>query len=153
MHLSNSITSRLKFQHETIGELILNLEEQQLFKRPQPDKWHIHDNIAHLARYQHVFIERINQILNTENPLLSSYKAEKDPEFITWQNKSTKDLIQQISADRRDIIQLINTIPENQLDKKGSHLYFGNLNIVQWTERFLLHEAHHLFTILNLLNL
>ena len=153
MELSNSITSRLKFQHETIGELILNLDEQQLLKRPQPDKWNIHDNIAHLARYQHVFIERVNKILDTENPSFGSYKADNDPEFINWQNKSTKELIQQISADRQDIIQLINTIPENQSDKKGSHPFFGNLNIVKWTERFLLHEAHHLFTIINLVNL
>ena len=149
MKVSNSITCRLNYQHETIQELILNLDEQQLHKRPQPEKWSIHDNIAHLTRYQHVYIERINQILNTENPSLSSYKADNDREFISWQNKSTEELIQQISADRRDIIQLINTIPENQSDKKGSHPYFGNLNILQWTERFLLHEAHHLFTIIN----
>ncbi|HMG07251.1 MAG TPA: DinB family protein, partial [Mucilaginibacter sp.] len=66
MKISDSITCRLKLQHETISEIIFDLDEQQLFKKLQPDKWNIPDNIAHLTRYQLVFMERINKILSAE---------------------------------------------------------------------------------------
>ena len=34
----------------------------------------------------------------------------------------------------------------------GHHPKYGALTLVEWTEFFLLHEAHHLFTLFKLLN-
>lgn len=152
MKISNSITCRLKLQHETISEIIFDLDEQQLLKEIRPDKWSIHENIAHLARYQLVFMERINKILLTGNPSFGRYKAEDDPEFEGWRTRPTNDLIKQINADREDILRLIEGISETELNKTGTHPVYGNLNIMKWTEFFLLHEAHHLLTIFQLAN-
>lgn len=152
MKISNSITCRLKLQHETISEIIFDLDEQQLLKEIRPDKWSIHENIAHLARYQLVFMERINKILLTRNPSFGRYKAEDDPEFEGWRTRPTNDLIKQINADREDILRLIEGISETELNKTGTHPVYGNLNIMKWTEFFLLHEAHHLLTIFQLAN-
>jgi hypothetical protein len=152
MKISDSIACRLKLQHETISEIIFDLDEQQLFKKLQPDKWNIHDNIAHLTRYQLVFIERINKILSTGNPSFGRYKAEDDPEFEGWRTRPTKDLIKQIELNRQDILQLIEGISETELNKTGTHPVYGNLNILKWIEFFLLHEAHHLLTIFQLAN-
>jgi hypothetical protein len=41
---------------------------------------------------------------------------------------------------------------EASLLRIGRHPVFGDLAIPAWIEFFLLHEAHHLFTIFKLLN-
>ncbi|MGD8307736.1 MAG: DinB family protein, partial [Ignavibacteria bacterium] len=41
---------------------------------------------------------------------------------------------------------LYNLTPE-QLNRKGTHQKFGTMNVIQWIEFFLLHEAHHIYTI------
>ena len=150
--LSPSLTQRLQNQHTTIRELIAKLDDQQVQYRPEPGKWNIHDNIAHLATYQPIFLYRINQILATDNPSFPRYRADDDENFIAWRDKPLDELLEKISAERQETVKLITGIPEDQLNRKGLHPKFGNLTILEWTEFFLLHEAHHLFTIFRLAN-
>ena len=61
-------------------------------------------------------------------------------------NRPLADLISKLNGNRRQILELITNLPDEQLSLKGIHPKFGTLTIVEWTEFFLLHEAHHLFT-------
>ena len=77
----SSLTERLKNQHKTIASIIIKLNNSQIQYRPSPGKWNIHENIAHLAKYQLVFIDRIRKILAIEEPAFGAYRAEDDKEF------------------------------------------------------------------------
>jgi hypothetical protein len=57
-----------------------------------------------------------------------------------------------LDKDRKAIFQLVCSIPEEKLARTGIHKKYGRLTILQWTEFFLLHEAHHIFTIFKLAN-
>ena len=74
MKIYESMLSRLKSQHEAIPEIISSAEGK-LFLNPQPGKWSIHDNIAHLAKYQPVFLERIESILKKSDQVFERYTA------------------------------------------------------------------------------
>jgi len=150
MKIYPSLTDRLKTQHQAIENILSSIDSGRLLVKPQPDKWNIHDNLAHLARYQPVFIDRINQILGTDEPFFARYKAEDDPEFEYWRDLDIETLMKQLNEDRADIYELITNLTDSQLDRIGVHKKYGSLNIVQWTEFFLLHEAHHIYTIFQL---
>jgi len=147
-----SIHDRLNNQHLVIGELIKDLRVEQLVIHPHPDKWNIHENIAHLAKYQQVFMDRINKIVNNNGISFPPYKAEDDPEFELWVSWNTNELFQTILTDRLKIIELLNNIKEPEINHTAFHLKYGRLNITEWTEFFLLHEAHHLFTIFQIVH-
>ncbi|MGH7237346.1 MAG: DinB family protein, partial [Candidatus Saccharimonadales bacterium] len=53
-------------------------------------------------------------------------------------------------ADREVIYQLITHTPADKLERMGIHPKYGKLTVLDWTEFFLLHEAHHLYTIFQL---
>ena len=150
MNIYPSLINRLKTQHESIPVLIAGVNETGLELNPVPNKWSIKDNIAHLARCQVLFIERINQILDYESPVFERYNADIDPEFVTWQNRETRDLLAQLFIDRETILTLIIELQPDQLNRIGIHRKYGKMNILEWTEFFLLHEAHHIFTIFQL---
>ncbi len=150
MNLHPSLTSRLKNQHESIPLIIANVGKSTLERNPATGKWSIKDNIAHLARYQPVFISRINEILEHDTPAFDRYNAETDIEFPSWQSRETNDLLKQLVADRKTVVSLITTLKADQLPRSGIHPKFGKLNIPDWVEFFLLHEAHHLFSIFQL---
>jgi hypothetical protein len=42
----------------------------------------------------------------------------------------------------------LSILHQEQLTQTGSHPLFGSMSVEGWTEFFLLHEAHHFFTIL-----
>lgn len=152
MLLSRSLTDRLRTQHEAIEILIEQTGNDRLLLNPAPGKWSIKDNIAHLAKYQPVFINRIHKILLSDEPVFESYRADNDPEFAVWQGRDLQILLDTLYADREQINKLITDLSYTQLDMIGVHKKFGRLTIGQWTEFFLLHEAHHMFTIFQLSN-
>src|SRR4051812_2825338 len=80
-----SLSDRLQTQHEAIDAIIENVSPEKLLQNPAAGKWSIKDNIAHLAKYQTVFIDRINRITSGEKPSFTSYVAENDADFPTWQ--------------------------------------------------------------------
>jgi hypothetical protein len=142
-----SLNQRLKEQHKTIASLIVKLNNRQIQTRPVKDKWSIHENIAHLAKYQPVFLDRVRKILTMEEPAFDSYRAEDDDEFEIYCAFTTYELLKKISRDRETIFHLITDLPPDKLDRIGVHQRFGKLTLMEWTEFFLLHEAHHLYTI------
>lgn len=152
MELYQSLVDRLRNQHEAIINLVGGLDEEILSAHPEPVKWSIHDNIAHLAKYQPVFLERVNAILNLQEPVFNAYRAEYDPDFETWRSWDTQDLIGKLDSDRREIFDMITGLSSEDLARVGIHKKRGRLSIVGWTELFVLHEAHHLYTIFQLVH-
>jgi len=146
----SSLTERLKSQHKTIASIIIKLNNRQLNQHVNRGKWSIHENIAHLAKYQPVFIDRIRKILAIDEPEFAAYKAEDDDGFEIYCAFTTYELLKKISSDREVIYNLIIHLPSDKLELTGTHLKYGKLTILEWTEFFLLHEAHHLFTIFQL---
>src|SRR5580658_9790648 len=107
MKVYPSLTDRLKTQHQAIEPILINVSDSRMLTRPQPGKWNIHDNVAHLAKYQPVFIDRVDRILLEDEPLFGRYKAEDDPEFETYRMWDMGTLIKQLIADRKKIYALV----------------------------------------------
>ncbi len=146
----SSLTERLKNQHKSIASIIIKLNNRQIQQRQIKDKWSIHENIAHLAKYQPVFIDRMRKIIAIDEPEFEAYRAENDPDFEIYCAFTTYELLKKISADREVIHQLIINLPPDRLERIGSHPKYGNLSVLEWAEFFLLHEAHHLLAIFQL---
>lgn len=151
MILSDVTLSRLKTQHEVIEVLIYGWNDDELRFRPIPDKWSVHENIAHLACYQPRVIARTNKILKEENPSFESYIPEEDPEFSKFLSMTFSELISNLKSSRIELVHLMSTLNDEQLKRTGTHTKFGKMNLIEWTEFFLLHEAHHLYTIFKLI--
>ena len=152
MYIPVSIFDRLNTQHLSLPTIIEGLGNEQIKKHPIPDKWSIRDNIAHLARYQVVFLERLNKILSANQPVFEPYRAENDQEFPQWLFKELPELMLDIKSHRRTIVDELSTLTLPELQRVGVHLKFGKLTVIDWTEFFVLHEAHHLFTIFRLVH-
>ena len=150
MQIASSISTRLQYQHKTLLDLIDGLADEQVRRPIFPGKWSIFENMVHLQTYQHVFISRLNQILTENNPAFSRYNAEADPLFHDNCSKSTREIMQDLLTTRKEMCAVILSFKEADLAKTGTHPAFGQMNLIQWLNFFLLHEAHHLFTIFKL---
>lgn len=145
-----ALQNRLLNQHEAIEEIIKDIPSDVLSGIPAPGKWSAKDHIAHLAKYQPVFEERMKILLNENEPEFERYLAENDPEFALWQKKDLKDLLSLMRSGRASINGIYDCLSERELNKTAVHKKYGRLTLVQWTEFFLLHEAHHIFSIFQL---
>ncbi len=142
-----STMERLKTQHETIEYLLSGLPEESIKRRVIPDKWSIHEQVAHLGRYQEIFWERLQHILTENSPTFAPYRADDEPEFLLWVSYDITKNLEAIKELRRELVALITSLKNEELSLTGTHQRFGAMSIERWVEFFLLHEAHHLFSI------
>jgi hypothetical protein len=147
MPLSTSALTRLQYQHTTTRELIAGLGEQELKRRVRPDKWSAFDNIAHLTGYQPVFLLRLERIQAERSPTFERYVADKDPLFLDYRDLPLAELLSGMDVRRAMIFSKLQGMGEDDLRRVAYHPRYGMLDVRQWTEFFLLHEAHHLYTI------
>ncbi|HMG67867.1 MAG TPA: DinB family protein [Chitinophagaceae bacterium] len=150
MALPTSVTTRLEYQHKSLLDIIDGLSDEQVRLQVIPGKWCIFENIVHLSTYQHIFINRIGQILDEEDPQFPRYTAESDPLFHDNCSLTTREIMHDLITTRRELIARILSLKEEDIKRIGTHPVFGKMNIMQWSNFFLLHEAHHLFTIFRL---
>lgn len=150
MQLSSAISTRLHYQHKVLVEVLDGLSDEQIRRQLIPGKWSIFENVVHLQAFQHKFIERVQQILKNEEPVFDRYTAEGDPLFLDNCHKSTREVMQDLLTTRKEMTAEIVSFKETDFDKRGTHIVYGKMNLHQWLNFFLLHEAHHLFIIFKL---
>lgn len=150
MQLSSAISTRLHYQHKVLVEVLDGLSDEQIRRQLNPGKWSIFENVVHLQTFQHKFISRVKQILKNEEPVFDRYTAEGDPLFLDNCHKSTREVMQDLLTTRKEMTAEIVSFKETDFDKRGTHIVYGKMNLHQWLNFFLLHEAHHLFTIFKL---
>jgi uncharacterized damage-inducible protein DinB len=147
MPIPSSVSTRLQYQHKSLLDLIEGLSDEQIRMHINPGKWSIFENIVHLQTYQHCAIKRIRRILDEQNPAFDRYTAEADPLFHDNCIKSTREIMQDLLTTRKEMSAGLLSFTENDLQKTGQHPVFGKMNLLEWLNFFLLHEAHHLFSI------
>ena len=150
MPLSASIIARLQYQHHSMAELSESFTEEQLKLRINADKWSAFENMVHLTAYQPTFIQRMELILHEENPSFERYVAENDDRFHEYLKLSLPALISHTNHDRSIIFNTLCSLTDEQLNRKGKHPKYGLLKTAQWADFFLLHEAHHLWAVMQL---
>ena len=147
MQMPSSISTRLQYQHKSLLDILDGLSDEQIRRQLKPGKWSIFENIVHLQTYQHAFRSRVRKILDEENPVFDRYTAEADPLFHDNCTKSSREVMADLLTTRKELSNSIISFKETDLQKEGIHPNYGKMNLVQWLNFFLLHEAHHLFVI------
>ncbi len=143
---------RLKNQYDQLLHLIGGLDDGFISNRHRPEKWSIKENLAHLGRYQEIFLERVDRILVENQPAFGRYKAENDPEFANWKVLETSLITDKTIRCRAEIVAKLEGLRSDSLERQGCHPKLGLMTISGWTEFFLLHESHHIYTVFWLVN-
>ncbi len=148
--MQTHLSTRLQYQHKSLISMIDGLSDELIRLQGIPGKWSVFENIVHLQTYQHVFCDRVKKMENENNPSFSRYVADTDPLFLDNCSKTTREIMGDMITTRKEMSNGRFSIKDEHLDKTGIHPAFGTMTISQWLNFFLLHEAHHLFTIFKL---
>jgi DinB family protein len=144
----HTVAIRLHTQLDCLSTILSRVPKDALDRRPTPDKWSGRENLAHLARYHQVFRDRIHRTSTEDRPLLPRYRAEEDSEWQQWVGKPADVVLEDLRALREDMIGLFEGLSGAELMRTALHSRFGEMTLLQWLEFFLLHEAHHLYVVM-----
>jgi hypothetical protein len=150
--MNEDLKALLVHQYKMLNQLLNNINKNTFIAKPENGKWNVFENIAHLGRYNEIFLGRMEEIQHKNNPAFESYVADNEEGFIEWSSKSFDLALADFYSSRETIIKFFESFPDEQLKRIGTHTKYGELTTMQWLHFFLLHEAHHLFTIFKLVH-
>jgi uncharacterized damage-inducible protein DinB len=139
---------RLKTQLASVDVLFAGASTERIDRRPASGKWSARENLAHIGRYHEIFLERLNLILTETSPQFARYRAEDDPGWQDWASRPFEEIRNQVTALRLKLIDRIAGLQASDYARAGIHSAFGEMSLSMWLEFFLVHEAHHLYAIL-----
>ena len=152
--MTNSYTTRLQRCETQLQDFLAvtlsGVSEETLSASPISGKWSAREQLAHLARYHQIFLQRIDRILSEQSPAFPRYRAEDDPEWPKWNILPTPELLVRISSLRTKLIGRLRSLNGEDFERTGVHPKFGEMSLAMWLEFFLVHEAHHLYVVLQL---
>jgi|SRR5581483_1553577 len=131
-----------------LAEALRGVQPDSLSAAMIPGKWSAHQNLAHLARYHEIFLERINRILAEEAPVFPRYRAEEDPEWPSWSGLPPQQVLVRLSSMRTKLMARLRSLSEEDFQRTGVHPKLGAMSLSLWLEFFLVHEGHHLNVVL-----
>ncbi len=148
--MASSISTRLHYQHKSLVDMIDGLSDEMIRRHVMQGKWSIFEHMVHLQTYQHTFISRIKQLLQGNNPSFPRYTAETDPLFADNCHKTVREIIQDLLGMRKQMHAEMTGFSDSDFLKTAVHPVYGKMDLSQWLNFFLLHEAHHMFVIFKL---
>ncbi len=146
--MNENALCRLETQLEVIPGLLAGAGEEAAAARPASGQWSARENLAHLARYHAVFLDRIRRILDEDSPNLGRYRAEEDPAWEEWRGLPLEEILARLKVLRGKIVSLVRGLSEEETNRAGVHPLLGEMTLSRWLEFFLLHEAHHLYVVM-----
>jgi uncharacterized damage-inducible protein DinB len=151
MKLPAATLRRLETQLQALPIVLGDATLAEIGRRPPSGKWSARENLAHLARHHQVFLERLERILKEDRPRIDRYRAEDDPEWPRWSEKSTASVLARLHTLRARIVKRVRALTPAQAERVGIHSSLGPMSVARWVEFFLVHEAHHLYVIMGCL--
>lgn len=139
---------RLKTQLASVELLFADANPLRIDRRPQSGKWSARENLAHIGRYHEIFLERLRRILTEPAPEFARYRAEQDPGWAEWASRPIEQVKARLATLRQELVDLIAGLRPPDYARTGIHSSFGEMTLGLWLEFFLVHEAHHLYVIL-----
>lgn len=121
---------------------------EKILEPPASGKWSAHENLAHLGRYHEIFLERMERILKEANPVFDRYRAEADPQWEAWRALSYKEVVGKLAWLREMLMARLKSLSTDDYARTATHTRFGEMTLALWLEFFLVHEAHHLYVVL-----
>jgi uncharacterized damage-inducible protein DinB len=150
MDVPETTVTRLRTQLDCLPILLSGVPEAALDNRPVAGKWSARENLAHLARYQEMFLSRMQRIRSEDSPHLPRYRAEDDAEWRQWMNLPVAGILASLGSLRAQLVNEVGHLSTAEFLRIGVHPKFGEMTLGLWLEFFLLHEAHHLLAVMQL---
>jgi len=108
-------------------------------------QWSIKKEIGHLLDLEPLWLERANQILNNVPSLVAADLTNKKTNETNHDDRDAIDLVTEFSKSREQLVYLLRSIKDEDLDKASVHPRLGTpMKVVDLAYFVAEHDDHHL---------
>jgi hypothetical protein len=136
---------RLEDQARDVERLTRTLDDDQLGRRVVEGKWSLKELAGHLWRVQQVFEGRLEAMLASDSPRLSSWNPDHDPDFDRMLEAPAREIVASFLGHRKAFLERLAKLSPAEWHRPGRHPDFPIYDVHFMIEYLAHHEAHHLY--------
>ncbi|MGI8542368.1 MAG: DinB family protein [Aridibacter sp.] len=147
----NTVISSLENSLEMLPSVIGEIPAETLKRRPQPEKWSAHEHACHLAEVHPMFFERLDLMLNNENPTIKPYFPDKHDAPDALLKVDLDDALEKFAKDRKNLIEKLKNLAPEDWQRTANHEEYSHYSIFIMFRHLSLHDYLHIYRIEELL--
>ena len=127
-----------------IAAAVSGLPEKTLRYKPSPDKWCIHEILAHLADAEIIYAYRVRQMLADKKPVIAPIDQDHWARNLGYMETPPAELVALYGLNRHSNVQLLRRLKPGDLEKSAFHPELNrNVTVAEMVERMAGHGPNH----------
>ena len=148
---TDALIAALERAPALVVPLVRQADPAVLKRRPAPGEWSIHENACHLAEVHPLFVRRLELMLGTPNPEITSYDPGRDDPDDALLKLDLEDALRRFAHDRAQIVARLRKLGPGEWTRTARHDEYNSYSIFTMFRHLALHDFHHAYRIEELL--
>jgi uncharacterized damage-inducible protein DinB len=127
-----------------LKDLVEDVPEEMLTKRPQPDKWSIRELVNHVVDAELNFTVRMMRIIAEKNPVLNAYDQDQWAKNLYYNERDLKESLLLFGLLHSTMNGILGRLPQSAWTRTGKHEEKGNMKLRDILKYSNDHCKHHL---------
>jgi hypothetical protein len=142
--------NKMRLTYGIVLEGVSQTQAAQL--RDGPDGWSVLEIMCHIRDYQDIYLERIEDMLGKDNPTFKSYDRFELIQQNDYAGQNLRAVSEGYSGTRDRFIELLNSLNDEQWERRGRYPNAGSESSVSKIAlQLLAHDNDHIEQIMRVL--
>ena len=126
-----------------LTDAVAGFTRDQAIARPIAGKWSTLEVVAHLADFEPIYAERVKRIVAMDRPLILAADENAFARSLAYHERDLDDEVTLIASTRRQLAQILRSLPDDVLGRQGIHSEIGLVSVEQFLQQAVRHIRHH----------
>jgi uncharacterized damage-inducible protein DinB len=137
------LVDKLESHRQELVSQVQQMSEEQAASRPSDQEWSAKEQLAHLTAFERLWLEWTMKVRDEPGCEVGP-PPPNPPGYEEARTRSVADLLGELGLARRDTLSSIEGLTEEELGRKGKHLLFGEMSVLQMLRSLYRHDRMHI---------
>ena len=139
----DELMEKLGSHRQELLRQVQEMTEEEVSRRPLELKWSAKEQLVHLAAFERLWLQWITKVLDEPGCEVGP-PPPNPPAYSEAETRPLAVLVQELVSARSDTIAAIEGLTEEELKRRGKHLLFGEMNVLQMLRSLYRHDRMHM---------
>ena len=139
----DDLVDKLEAHRRELVSQVQEMSEEQAARRPSEQEWSAKEQLSHLAAFERLWLQWTMQV-RAQPGCEVGPPPPNPPAYEETATRSVADLVGELASARTDTLAAIEGLTEEELSRKGKHLLFGEMSVLQMLRSLYRHDRMHI---------
>jgi uncharacterized damage-inducible protein DinB len=139
----DDLVEKLESHRRELLRQVGEMTEEEAGRRPSEQEWSAKEQLLHLAAFERLWLEWAMKVRDEPGCEVGP-PPPNPPAYADAATRPVGDLVRELVSVRSDTIAAIQGLTEDDLTKRGKHVLFGEMSVLQMLRSLYRHDRMHI---------